>query len=133
MKNLLARDIMARPVISAMMNASARDIALQISSGLSRSMPVTDGNREVVGMVTELDLLEQVHRGKELVRLTAADVMSRDPLTVDGETPLHEVLDIMIKNSILKLPVTEKGHLVGVISHCNILKVLIEPEFVMCL
>ncbi len=130
MKGLKAKDVMIRPVISAMMNASARDIALQIVSGTYSSMPVTDGNGEVLGVVTEFDLLRRISEGKELVRLTAADVMSKDPITVDKETALPEVLDIMMANNIIKLPVTEKGHLVGVIARCDILKICIRPEFV---
>jgi predicted transcriptional regulator len=38
--NLKARDIMKRPVISTKKNASARDIALQLVSGLFSGMPV---------------------------------------------------------------------------------------------
>ena len=129
MKDLKAKDIMIRPVVSARKNASARDITLQILSGLYSGMPVTDENGHVVGVVTEFDLLGQVAEGKELTKLAAEDVMQKEPKTVDVNTPLKEVMEIMLENFIIRVPVTEKKCLVGVIARCDILKIYIEPEF----
>ena len=129
MKDMKAKDIMMRPVVSARKNASARDIALQILSGLYSGMPVTDENGKVIGVVTEFDLLGQVFERKELVKLTAEDIMQKEPRTVDVNTPLKEVMEIMLENFIIRVPVTEKKRLVGVISRCDILKIYIEPEF----
>lgn len=130
MKDLKARDIMTRPVVSAKKNASARDIALQLLSGLYSGMPVTDDDGKVIGVVTEFDLLSQVCEGKALVKLTAEDVMSKNPITVDVNTPLGDILKTMLENNIIRLPVTDEGRLVGVIARCDILKTYIEPEFV---
>ena len=129
MKDLKAKDIMMRPVVSARKNASARDITLQILSGLYSGMPVTDENGHVVGVVTEFDLLGQVAEGKELTKLAAEDVMQKEPKTVDVNTPLNDVLKVMLENFIIRVPVTEKKRLVGVIARCDILKIYIEPEF----
>jgi CBS domain-containing protein len=129
MKDMKAKDIMMRPVVSARKNASARDIALQILSGLYSGMPVTDDNGHVIGVVTEFDLLGQVFERKELVKLTAEDIMQKEPKTVDVNTPLKEVMEIMLENFIIRIPVTEEGRLVGIIARCDILKIYIEPEF----
>jgi predicted transcriptional regulator len=130
MKNLKARDVMTRPVVSARKNASARDIALQVLSGLYSGMPVTDDSGKVIGVVTEFDLLCKVREGKELVKLTAEDVMTKTPVTVDAGKALEDVLNIMIENNIIRIPVTDGGRLVGVIARCDILRTYIEPEFV---
>ncbi len=129
MKEMKAKDLMMRPVVSARENASARDIAIQVLSGHYSGMPVTDENGSVIGIVTEYDLLCQVSEGKELVKLTAEDIMQKAPKTVDINTPLNEVLNIMMENFIIRIPVTEEGRLVGIIARCDILKVYIEPEF----
>jgi CBS domain-containing protein len=129
MKEMKAKDLMMRPVVSARENASARDIAIQVLSGHYSGMPVTDENGSVIGIVTEYDLLCQVSEGKELVKLTAEDIMQKPPKTVDINTPLNEVLNIMMENFIIRIPVTEEGRLVGIIARCDILKVYIEPEF----
>ena len=130
MKDLKAKDMMTRPVVSARKNASTRDIALQLLSGLYSGMPVTDDDGKVIGVVTENDLLGHICEGKELTKLNASDVMSKNPVTVDVNTSLSEVLKTMLENNIIRVPVTDEGRLVGVIARCDILKVYIEPEFV---
>jgi CBS domain-containing protein len=130
MKDLKAKDIMTRPVVSARKNASARDIAMQVLSGLYSGMPVTDEDGKVIGVVTEFDLLGQVCEGRELVKLTAGDVMTKNPITVDVDTSLNDLLKSMMENNIVRIPVTEEGRLVGIIARCDILRAFIEPEFV---
>lgn len=130
MKNLKAKDVMTRPVVSARKSASARDIAMQILSGFYSGLPVTDDNGKVVGVVTEFDLLYKVLEGKELVKLTAEDVMTKDPSTVDENKQMEDVLEIMIENNIIRIPVTSNDRLVGVIARCDILRTYLEPEFV---
>jgi|GEM_PF-3022310 len=88
MKDLKASDVMVRPVVSAKKNASARDVALQLLTGLYSGMPVTDEEGNVIGVITELDLLHAVLEGKELVRITAGDIMAKDPFTADVNTSI---------------------------------------------
>jgi predicted transcriptional regulator len=130
MKNLKAKDVMVRPVVSAKRNASARDVALQFLNGLYSGMPVTDEAGKVIGVVTELDLLEASMEDKELVKITAEEVMTREVTTVDVETPLVDIVKIMKEKNIIRIPVTAEGTLVGVVARCDILTSLIEPEFV---
>ena len=78
MKTLKASHIMVRPVVSARKNATASDIALQVLSGLYSGMPVTDDQGHVIGVVTELDLLEAVRAGKELNKTTAEETMTTE-------------------------------------------------------
>jgi CBS domain-containing protein len=131
MKNLKAIDLMTRPVVSARKNASARDIAMQLLSGLYSGLPVTDDEGRVIGIVTEFDLLKQILAGRDLVTLRAEEVMTRESVTVDVNAPLQEVLNLMMEKNIIRIPVTENGSLTGVIARCDILKTHIEPEFVM--
>lgn len=130
MKELKAKDIMTRPVLSARKNASARDIALQLLSGLFSGMPVTDEDGRVIGMVTEFDLLGNICEGKELSKLTAEDIMSENTITADVNTPVRDILNIMLDKNVIRLPITEEGRLVGIVARCDILKAYIEPEFV---
>jgi CBS domain-containing protein len=120
--------IMTRPAIAAGRHTPAKDIAFEIFYGFFSGMPVTDENGKVIGVVTELDLLKQVRAGKDFEKLTADDIMTEDPITIDVTTPLQDVLHIMIEKIIIRIPVTEEGRLVGVISRRDILRYYLQPE-----
>lgn len=125
-----AKDLMTRPVMSARKSASVRDIALQLLNGFYSGMPVTDDDGKVIGMVTEFDILALLHRGKELTKANAGDIMVKNVLTVDVNAPIDDVIKVMLDKDVIRLPVTDKGRLVGVIARCDILKSYMEPEFV---
>jgi CBS domain-containing protein len=130
MKDLKASDVMTRPVVSARPKASARDVVLQLTTGLYSGMPVTEGGGKVVGVVTELDLLRAVAEGKELVKTTVEEIMSRDVETVNPNTPVIEIIQTMYDKQLLRVPVVKEDKLVGIVSRSDILRSLIEPEFV---
>jgi CBS domain-containing protein len=126
MKNLQAKDIMKRPVVSVKKQTSLRDIADQLVTGLFSGMVITDENEHVIGIVTEYDILNQYRKGKDLEKLTAAEVMQKDPVHVDVSASLGDIVDVMIEHGILRIPVTEGHRLVGNISRSDILKIIIK-------
>jgi CBS-domain-containing membrane protein len=130
MKKVTAGDIMTKPVVAARKHASARDIALQILSGLYSGMPVTDEDGKVAGIVTEYDLLAQVGKGRQLSKLTAQDIMTTKTVTVDVNTPLNEVVNLMMDKDVIRVPVTKHGRLAGVIARSDILRNYIESDFI---
>ena len=129
MEDKTAAEIMTRPAISAKKNASARDIALQFISEQYSGMPVTEDDGTVIGIVTELDILRAVNEGHELARVTAGDIMTHEVATVKPETPITEMIKMMEDFHIIRLPVCEDEKLVGVVSRGDIIRNLVEPEF----
>jgi len=129
MKAYSARDVMTKPVVSARRNASVRDITLQLLSGCYSGLPVTDDDDSVIGIVTEFDLLGLIQQESKDATLTAEDIMTREVVTVDVDTPVKEVITILLDKSITRLPVTEKERLVGVISRCDLLRSSLDEKF----
>lgn len=127
--DLPLEEIMTRPVISANKDAPITDIAQEIFYGFFSGMPITDTDGKVIGVVTEIDLLHQIREDKDLEKLKAEDIMTKNPVTVDIRTPLKDVLDIMIEKNIIRIPVTEEGRLVGVIARRDILRYHLQPEY----
>jgi CBS domain-containing protein len=129
MEDKTAAEIMTRPAISAKKNASARDIALQFISEQYSGMPVTEDDGTVIGIVTELDILRAVNEGHELARVTTGDIMTPEVATVKPETPITEMIKMMEDFHIIRLPVCKDEKLVGVVSRGDIIRNLVEPEF----
>lgn len=127
---LKARDVMNPRVTAATRRASGRDLALQLMSGAYSGLPVVEREGEVIGVVTELDLLKVVLEGKDLHGTTAEDIMGLPALCVEEDATVEEVIKHLIRNNFLRVPVVRKGKLVGIISRSDILSHLIEPEFI---
>ena len=124
-----ASEVMQRPVLATTPRASVRDIAAQLVTNEISGMPVTEKTGEIVGVITEADILGALMDGKKLENLTAQDIMSADPITVDMDTPMNEVMKRLEENGVLRLPVISHGKVVGIISRRDIIRSVLEPEF----
>jgi len=128
--SVTARDIMQRPVVAATALASLRDVATQLVKSEFSGMPVADPDGKVVGVVTESDIVRELIAGKRLENLTAGEAMTGPPITVEVETPVEEVMKKLEENRIVRVPVTDDGKLVGIISRRDIIRSVLEPEFI---
>lgn len=126
---LTAGQVMQKPVLATTTRASARDVAAQLVRNEFSGMPVAERDGTLVGVVTEADILRVLGEGKALETLTAGDIMTEKPATVDLEAPVTDVIQILQEHRILRVPVTERGRLVGIISRSDIIRAVLEPEF----
>jgi CBS domain-containing protein len=95
------------------------------------SLLVTDGD-DLIGIITERDVLKAVATGVRLDEARIAEVMTKDVITVGPGTSLREAAKIMADRWIRHLPVVDGGKLVGVLSQRDLAGVLAgalnEPE-----
>ncbi len=95
------------------------------------SLLVMDGE-DLVGIVTERDVLKAAATGQPLSETRISQVMSKDLVTVGPGTSLREAAKVMADRWIRHLPVLDNGKLVGVISQRDLAGVLAgalnEPE-----
>jgi CBS domain-containing protein len=120
---------MQRPVVAATTGASLRDLATQLVTNGFSGMPIADPDGRVLGVVTESDIIRTLIAGKRLENLTAAEVMTGPPITVEVEAPIEEVMKQLEENRIVRVPVTDHEKLVGIISRGDIIRAILEPEF----
>jgi CBS domain-containing protein len=118
--------LMRQPVVAATRDAPVRDIAAQLASNEFSGMPVAEPDGTVVGVVSEADILRALLAGRSLDTLTAQDIMDPEPVTIDAETPVAEAMKIIYEKGVLRLPVTEQGKLVGVISRSDIIRAAVD-------
>ncbi len=126
---MLAKEVMNKIVTAATVKTNGRDLAVKLLSGMYSGLPVVEEGK-VVGVVTEFDLLKAVNEGKDLQHIFAEDIMTKDPICVEEETSVEEIIKLMTEKNIIRVPVVRKGKLIGVISRCDILNSLIQPEFI---
>ncbi len=124
-----ASEIMSKPVLATTPSASVRDIAAELLVNRITGMPVADRAGTVLGVITEADILGALIDGKKLETLNAADIMSTDPVTVESEATLADVMNVLNEEGVLRVPVTDRGVFVGIISRSDIIRAALEPEF----
>ncbi|ODS31418.1 MAG: signal transduction protein [Candidatus Scalindua rubra] len=126
---MLAKEIMNKIVTAATRKTNGRDLSVKLLSGMYSGLPVVDEGK-VVGVVTEFDLLKAVKEGKDLQHIFAEDIMTKEPICVEEDTHVEEIIKKMTEHNIIRVPVVRKGTLIGVISRCDVLNSLIQPGFV---
>lgn len=90
------------------------DAADAAALGHQRDIPVVHEGR-IVGLLVADDLFKGLERG-DLRGNTVADVMRRDPPTIDATAQLEEALALIQQHGIPALPVTYYGQLVGILT-----------------
>jgi predicted transcriptional regulator len=80
--------------------------------------PVKDKDG-IVGIVTLTDIGKTLAEGKTSLKIK--DIMTKEIISVDGETPLYEVVKVFNKERVGRLMIRVNGELVGLISKTDIL------------
>ncbi len=113
---MIASDIMTRKVCTTRPETDVQELALLLSSKRISGAPVVDDNGQIIGIVTEADIIGKVDREG----LRVADIMCRELITVDEETPVGEVASLLTERKIKRVPVVQNGKLVGIVSRADI-------------
>ncbi len=124
-----ALDIMNTPIIAASRKASTREVALYMLLGGFSGVPIAEPDGSLVGIVTELDLLRLLRLGRSLEATTVDEIMTTNVLAVDGEVSLEEIMEILDTNRIQRVPVTTCGKLVGIVSRPDVIRAVVQPQF----
>jgi arabinose-5-phosphate isomerase len=92
-----------------------RDVIVEMTAQRLGMTAVTDASGRITGIITDGDLRRMLEREARFDALKAADIMHRNPKTIEGEALAVSALDIMRNNNITQLLVTESGRYTGVI------------------
>ena len=140
------KDVMTSPVVSIEPDSTVpQAVRIMLQRHIS-GLPVVDKDGRLAGIVTEGDLLRRAETGTERKRprwleflvgpgklaeeytrahaRKVSEVMTADPLTVGEDTPLEDVVRLMEKRRIKRVPVVRGQEIVGIVSRANLLHAL---------
>jgi CBS domain-containing protein len=129
---LKAFDLMSQQVVVARENTNAEQISARLLAGEFNGMPVVDDNGAVIGIVTAIDILKAIQGGKKLNAMLARDIMTPNPSTIKRDTPLEEIIRILVEKEIVLVPVVEDNNnnkLIGVVARLDILREKLNDGF----
>jgi CBS domain-containing protein len=129
--NRLLRDVMTRGVVSVSMDLSVREVAEKMTQQNVSAVTVTDHNGEIMGLISEMDVLKAV-MDRSILNSAAESIMSSNIQTVGPSITLDEAAKIMMTKGIHRLVVlSEQGvgasdRPVGILSTGDIVREIIK-------
>ncbi|ALI99718.1 KpsF/GutQ family sugar-phosphate isomerase [Rufibacter tibetensis] len=103
-------------------DASLKEIIIEISSKRLGATAVLDNSGNLTGIITDGDLRRMLSNFDNLTGITAADIMTPSPLTIDCGEYAVEALVTMQKKNITQLIVTKEGSFEGFVHLHDLLK-----------
>ena len=141
-----AADLMTRNVVTVDEEASVEEAAALMLRHRVSALPVLDRSGKLVGIVSEGDLMCRAELGTERERswwlelITAnsdlaedyvkahgrkvGEVMTRKPITASPNTPINEIAVLLEEHAIKRVPILDRGKLVGIVARANLLQAL---------
>lgn len=138
---LVARDIMRRPVVSVRADATLREVANLLYKHRISGMPVVDEDNQIVGEISERELIAAALPNFEEIasrhtppktpepfeellshedRITVGELMTPPVAIVNEETTVVELAALMLHKNIRRVLVAAEGSLVGLIMRSDI-------------
>ncbi len=149
---MLAKDVMKTELVTVGEDTPVKEIARKMLDHDISGLPVVNGQGEILGVISELDLMrkqikpnepsiwtmiwgmdperEKQHRDaiRKYMGKTAGDVMTAPAMTVEASDSLEKVGNLMFNKKIKRVFVTKGGKLVGVVSRSAFTKLLLNDE-----
>jgi CBS domain-containing protein len=148
-----AKDIMTREIITVISTTTVEETAKILSDNKISGLPVVNDSHEVIGIITEGDLVFQQKKvttpafialfdgvlqlGKqrfydEIKKIAAykvEDLMTKEVISVQPDTDISDIATLMIEKNINRVPVVDKENkLVGIITRHDIIKHIYNQE-----
>lgn len=144
-----AKDVMTHHVVKVDEDTSVVEVARTLLKWRISAVPVVDANDRLVGIVSEGDLMRRPESDTDepspwLAALAApevqaaeyakthgrcaGDVMTKTVVTVDEDTSVSEIAQILEERHIKRVPVMRGAKLVGIVSRANLLHGLAVSE-----
>ena len=95
--------------------ASLKEVIVEISSKRLGATAVLDSNEKLLGIITDGDLRRMLEKNISLNNVTAADIMTTAPKTINADELAVDALDLMRKKSITQLVVVDNEKYLGFI------------------
>jgi CBS domain-containing protein len=117
---LVAEDIMIHDIHVTSRNDVVAAAKLKMMRCNVGGLPVVDKGK-LVGIITHRDVLLA---GGEALGLKVDDLMSKDLMVAERETPIMDITKIMADKGYQRIPVVDNGILIGLITQSSLIRAL---------
>jgi len=120
-------DLARSDVVTADPETPVPDLAARMADENVGSIVITEGD-EPVGIVTDRDLAVRALTDAAPTDLVAENVLSEDPVTIPAAAGFYEATELMSEHGVRRLPVTNNGDLVGIVTADDLHELLADEQ-----
>jgi CBS domain-containing protein len=119
---MIAKNIMKTKVITVSPSAPITEAAFLMRNNDIGALVVVDNERNPIGIITDRDIVVSVIANRKnpeeisVEELMTKKLVNRKLITVNEDANIFDILRILSKNSIRRVPVLRNGKLVGIVS-----------------
>lgn len=114
MKNI--REVMTKNVEFCTPKDNVFEVAVKMKDLNVGAIPICDENQNLLGMITDRDLVVRGIAEKRSGSNAVTNVMSEHLFTISPDTSVEEAANMMAEKQIRRLPVVENGKLAGIVA-----------------
>jgi CBS domain-containing protein len=122
-----AKDIMKTNVLAADVDADIYEAIRVMVANNVTGLPVIDGDGLLVGIVTEKDVLTLLYNIEDRPG-RVADFMTPEVVAFEQDVDLTTIAESLCKNHFRRVPILEKGKLVGIVSRKDVIRYIKEAH-----
>ncbi len=117
-----AKDVGTEMVIAARPDMPIYDAIRLMSNRNVTGLPVVDADLNLVGILSEKDVLKLLYETADRSDQIVADYMKTDVTTLDADATLIDLCDCLIDGSFRRVPLTKDGKLYGIASTSDVIQ-----------
>ena len=122
--SLLASDVMISDVVVVTESTPLKEVAKIFVDRKITGAPVVSGAGELVGVISETDIIRKSTSIGAWSPSTAGQIMTKPPVAVDPDTTLQRVCELMYNRRIHRVVVAEGSQIRGIITTMDILRAI---------
>ena len=121
------KKLLKRGCITVSSEEKIKEVAALLAKNLIGAVPVTNKNEEVIGIVSERDIVRNLNNcGVDIISEKVATIMTKSVISAPKTVSSSDLMEIMTENKIRHVVIMEGKALLGIVSIGDVVKRLIE-------
>ena len=118
--------LIERSCVTTHANCPLDDLIAILAKRRIGTVVVVDRNQQVIGIVSERDIIRHLSTGGTTADTFAKNIMTNKVITVENNVTSAQLMKLITENHIRHVPITRDGKLVGIVSIGDVVKRLLE-------
>ena len=121
-----AKDIMVKSAITTQPDMPIYDAIRILANRNLSGLPVVDEELNLVGVLSEKDVLRLLYDTVDRVEQTVSDYMSGHVVSFDVNDSLVDLCDCLVERYFRRVPITDKGKLAGIVTRSEVIRAILK-------